>query len=112
MPKAIIADIETPQRAVSHLAGAPTCRPDSANGAPVTAAHPRFWRQRPRHVDVVVRFAPFVLRGNAGAPAIDAAWSPDGEHLAYIPPGGNWMVKSLRNGSQRIVADHVEALDW
>jgi hypothetical protein len=60
----------------------------------------------------VVCFAPIVLRGNAGAPANDAAWSPDGEHLDYISPGGKWMVKSLRSGSQRIVADHVEALDW
>jgi len=67
---------------------------------------------RPRHVDVVVRFAPLVLRGNAGTPAIDAAWSPDAESLAYISTGGNLIVRSLRSGSQRVVANHVEALDW
>jgi hypothetical protein len=69
---------------------------------------------RPRHVDVVVHLAPLVLRGNAGVPvpAIDAAWSPDAERLAYISTRGNLIVRSLRNGSQRVVANHVEALDW
>jgi len=67
---------------------------------------------RRHHVEVVLRFAPVVLRGNASAPAVDAAWSPDREHLAYISPGGNLILRSLIDGSQRIVADQVEALDW
>jgi hypothetical protein len=67
---------------------------------------------RPHRVDVVLRFAPLVLRGNASAPAVDAAWSPDGEHLAYISPHGDLIIRSLRDGSRRVVADHVEALDW
>jgi hypothetical protein len=67
---------------------------------------------RSYHVDVVLRFAPVVLRGNASAPAIDAAWSPDGEHVAYITPGGSLILRSQIDGSERIVADHVEALDW
>ena len=66
---------------------------------------------RPRRVDVLVRFAPLVLKG-ADLPAVDAAWSPDGRQLAFISPRGDLIIRSLRERSQRVVAHHVEALDW
>lgn len=69
-------------------------------------------------VEVITRRDGRVLRRFEGGPdgASTAAWSPDGERVAFVAYHGHngWLVvASLRTGGQRTVADHAAGLvDW
>jgi hypothetical protein len=61
---------------------------------------------------VLQRFARIKQVPLSNPPNFDAAWSPDGQQIAYTDPAGDLMVMTPGGASQELVAGGVEALDW
>lgn len=61
---------------------------------------------------VLQRFPGIKAGPSSGSPNLDAAWSPEGQQIAYTDPAGNLMVMTPGGASQKLVAGGVEALDW